>query len=269
VTASDPPATTARPTTRSPRRAGIPSLVLAAAISGGVAGAGTAQWLWPGDDAPPRTQTQLAHQAPGSPAAPATGTAQAAAAAILPSVVQVRAGASSGSGFVLDDRGHVMTNHHVIEGASSVRLQLAGGRSVAAVVVGSREADDIAVLRVQDPTDLEPAALGRSADLAIGESVIAVGSPLGLEGTVTGGLVSAVDREARLGGQAGQRMIQTDAPINPGNSGGPLVDLEGRVVGVNTAIATLGARGSGSIGIGFAVPIDRAVAVGAAIIDGG
>ena len=181
----------------------------------------------------------------------------------------MRAGAASGSGFVLDDRGHVMTNHHVVAGATTVRLQLAGGRSLSAVVVGSREADDIAVLRVQDPSDLDPAVLGSSADLAIGESVIAVGSPLGLQGTVTGGIVSALDREASLGGQAAQRMIQTDAPINPGNSGGPLVDLEGRVVGVNTAIATLGGQGSGSIGIGFAVPIDRAVDVAETIIDGG
>ena len=181
----------------------------------------------------------------------------------------MRAGASSGSGFVLDDRGHVITNHHVVEGATTVRLQLASGRSLSAVVVGSRASDDIAVLQVEDPSDLDPAVLGSSADLVIGESVIAVGSPLGLQGTVTGGIVSALDREASLGGQAAQRMIQTDAPINPGNSGGPLVDLDGRVVGVNTAIATLGGQGSGSIGIGFAVPIDRAVDVAERIIDGG
>ncbi|HET6969301.1 MAG TPA: trypsin-like peptidase domain-containing protein, partial [Ornithinibacter sp.] len=250
-------------------RARLPALVLAAVVSGGLAGAGAAHWVSLGEPTPSGAGTQIAQQPRGGAAAAAPGTAQAAAASILPSVVQVRAGASSGSGFVLDDRGHVMTNHHVVEGASTVRLQLAGGRSVSAVVVGSRESDDIAVLRVADPSALEPAALGRSADLAIGESVIAVGSPLGLQGTVTGGLVSAVDREASLGGRAAQRMIQTDAPINPGNSGGPLVDLEGRVVGVNTAIATLGGRGSGSIGIGFAVPVDRAVDVAEAIIDGG
>ena len=250
-------------------RAGIPTLLLAAVLSGALAGAGAAHWVSLGEPDVPAARTQIAQQPRGGAAAAAPGTAQAAAASILPSVVQVRAGASSGSGFVLDDRGHVMTNHHVVEGASTVRLQLAGGRSVSAVVVGSRESDDIAVLRVADASVLEPATLGRSADLAIGESVIAVGSPLGLQGTVTGGLVSALDREASLGGRAAQRMIQTDAPINPGNSGGPLVDLEGRVVGVNTAIATLGGRGSGSIGIGFAVPVDRAVAVAETIIDGG
>ena len=265
-----PPASPEAPAARPDRRrALVPSLVLAAVVSGGLAGAGAAHWVSLGEEAPAQTGTQLPQQPRSGTTAAAPGTAAAAAAAILPSVVQVRAGSTSGSGFVLDDRGHVMTNHHVIEGATTVRLQLAGGRSLSAVVVGSREADDIAVLRVEDPSDLDPAVLGSSADLAIGESVIAVGSPLGLQGTVTGGLVSALDREASLGGQAAQRMIQTDAPINPGNSGGPLVDLEGRVVGVNTAIATIGGQGSGSIGIGFAVPIDRAVDVAERIIDGG
>jgi putative serine protease PepD len=249
-------------------RGRLTSLVLVAVVSGGLAGAGAAHWVSLGEEPAQQAGTQLPQQR-RAPAAAAAGTAAAAAAAILPSVVQVRAGASSGSGFVLDDRGHVITNHHVVEGATTVRLQLASGRSLSAVVVGSRASDDIAVLRVEDPSDLEPAVLGSSADLVIGESVIAVGSPLGLQGTVTGGLVSALDREASLGGQAAQRMIQTDAPINPGNSGGPLVDLDGRVVGVNTAIATLGGQGSGSIGIGFAVPIDRAVDVAERIIDGG
>ena len=261
-----PPAPT--PSGQGRRRGLVPSLVLVAVFAGGLAGAGAAHWVSLGEDPAQQAGTQLPQQRRGAAAA-AVGTAAAAAAAILPSVVQVRAGASTGSGFVLDERGHVITNHHVVEGETTVRLQLAGGRSISAVVVGSRASDDIAVLRVEDPSDLEPAVLGSSADLVIGESVIAVGSPLGLQGTVTGGLVSALDREASLGGQAAQRMIQTDAPINPGNSGGPLVDLDGRVVGVNTAIATLGGQGSGSIGIGFAVPIDRAVDVAERIIDGG
>jgi putative serine protease PepD len=263
-----PPVTPPAAPAQDRRRTHLPSLVLAAVVAGGLAGAGTAHWVTL-DEEPRQTGTQLAQQ-PRSGGAPAgAGTAAAAAAGILPSVVSVRAGSSSGSGFVLDDLGHVMTNHHVVAGASTVRLELAGGRSVSATVVGSSEEDDIAVLRVQDPSDLDPALLGSSADLVIGEPVIAVGSPLGLQGTVTGGLVSALDREAVLGGQSAQRMIQTDAPINPGNSGGPLVDLEGRVVGVNTAIATLGGQESGSIGIGFAVPIDRAVDVAERIIDGG
>jgi putative serine protease PepD len=242
-------------------------VLLTAVLAGGLAGAGTAWWLEP--DAT-TGRTTIAQEPPsGRAPAAAAGTEQAAAAAIMPSVVQVRAGSASGSGFVLDDQGHVLTNHHVIDGASTVRLQLSTGRTVSATVVGSSAANDIAVLRVSDPSVLAPARIGQSSSLAIGQPVIAVGSPLGLSGTVTSGIVSAVDREARLGGQAAQSVIQTDASINPGNSGGPLVNLDGQVVGVNTAIATLGGRSSGSIGIGFAVPIDRAVSVAEDIIDGG
>jgi putative serine protease PepD len=160
----------------------------------------------------------------------------------------------------MDGEGHVLTNHHVVSGASSVRLVLSSGRTVTAEVVGSDADDDIAVLRA-DPGDLRAARLGVSADLRIGQPVIAVGSPLGLNGTVTSGVVSALDR-----GATAEAMIQTDASINPGNSGGPLVDLDGRVVGINTSIATLGGRGSGNIGIGFAVPIDRALDVARQIL---
>ncbi len=132
----------------------------------------------------------------------------------------------------MDDRGHVLTNHHVVAGADEVTLVLSTGRRVSAEVVGSSRADDIAVLRATGG-QLPAARLGVSEDLRIGQAVIAVGSPLGLNGTVTAGVVSALDR---------QEMIQTDASINPGNSGGPLVDLAGRVVGINTSIATLGGR---------------------------
>ncbi|MFW5470062.1 trypsin-like peptidase domain-containing protein [Knoellia sp. CPCC 206435] len=254
------------PSGRERRRSRLPALLLASALSGGLAGAGAAVVLGP--DPAPSSGSGIAAENPSArvPAA-ATGTEEGAAQAILPSVVQVRAGQSTGSGFVLDDRGHVMTNHHVVEGATSVSLQLAGGRVVTAIVVGSSETDDIAVLRA-DPQSLEPVRIGRSSALRIGQPVIAVGSPLGLDGTVTAGIVSAVERTASLGGAASQRVIQTDASINPGNSGGPLVNLDGQVVGVNTAIATVTGRASGSIGIGFAVPIDRAVDVAEDIIGG-
>lgn len=251
---------------RERRRSRLPALLLISALSGGFAGAGAAVVLGP-DDAP-SSGPGIAAEPPARRApASVAGTEEAAAQAILPSVVQIRAGRSTGSGFVLDDRGHVMTNHHVIEGESTVSLQLAGGRTVRATVVGSSEADDIAVLRA-DPQALEPARIGQSSALRIGQPVIAVGSPLGLDGTVTAGIVSTVERSARLGGGASQRVIQTDASINPGNSGGPLVNLDGQVVGVNTAIATISGRASGSIGIGFAVPIDRAVDVAEDIIPG-
>jgi S1-C subfamily serine protease len=137
---------------------------------------------------------------------------------------------------------------------------------VPATVVGTDASTDVAVLRVA-PTGAPPAlTLRASGDLRVGETVLAVGSPLGLSGTVTAGIVSAVDRLTGLGDERNrQSAIQTDAPINPGNSGGPLVDTAGRVVGMNTAIASLG---PGNIGIGFAIPADRAADVARQIIAG-
>ncbi len=247
---------------RRPARAGrLAPLVLIPALVGGAAGVGAA-WVGREDGAVP----SIVQQAPAPGTAAARADTEAAARAILPAVVQVRAGRGTGSGFVIDAAGHVMTNQHVVDGASRVSLLLAGGRRVSAEVVGGDEDEDIAVLRILGNA---PAAaqLGTSASLQIGQPVIAVGSPLGLSGTVTAGIVSAVDRTSRLGG-ANRTMVQTDASINPGNSGGPLVDLQGRVVGVNTAIATT-SGGGGNIGIGFAVPIDRAVQVARGIIAGG
>ena len=180
------------------------------------------------------------------------GSVEAAAATILPSVVQVRAGRGSGSGVIMDDRGHVLTNHHVVDGADEVTLVLSTGRRVDAEVIGSDRRNDIAVLQTT-AGNLPAATLGASDDVRIGQTVIAVGSPLGLNGTVTAGVVSAIDR----GPLDRREMIQSDASINPGNSGGPLVDLDGKVIGINTSIATLGGRSSGNIGIGFAVPIDE------------
>lgn len=240
-------------------------LLLVAALAGGLAGAGAAFLIGPdGDQA---TQQRIVAEPPSQRApASAAGTEEGAAQMILPSVVQVRAGGASGSGFVLDDRGHVMTNHHVVEGESTVLLRLASGRTVSAIVLGSSAEHDIAILRAETGA-VEPARMGRSSALRIGQPVIAVGSPLGLDGTVTAGIVSSVERFARLGGGANQPVIQTDASINPGNSGGPLVNLDGQVVGVNTAIASLTGEASGSIGIGFAVPIDRAVEVAEDIIE--
>jgi putative serine protease PepD len=190
-----------------------------------------------------------------------TGTTTTASAAqrVLPSVVQVRAGSRGGSGVVIDDS-HVVTNGHVVVGASTVELLLDDGRSVTGRVLGADERNDIAVVEA-DLGNTPAAALGSSAALQIGQPVIAVGSPLGLTGSVTAGVVSAVDRSS---GNYPGPMVQTDASINQGNSGGPLVDLRGQVVGINTAIATVGS--SGNIGIGFAVPIDRAADVAGRII---
>ena len=205
-----------------------------------------------------------------APPAAAQGSISAAAASVLPGVVSVRAGRATGSGFAIDQQGHVVTNAHVVEGASDVSLVLSNGRTVDADVVGSDEDNDLAVLQVPaaDTEGLRALTLGRSAQLRVGDPVLAVGSPLGLEGTVTAGIVSAVDRQARFGDNGTrQSAIQTDAAINPGNSGGPLVNAAGQVVGVNTAIATLGTSRSGNIGIGFAIPVDRMTTIVEDLLD--
>jgi len=245
---------------RTPRGRRLPSLLLAALLAGGIGGGTTWFALDRSDLAVPRIE--VVQSAPSDDPVAAAGSPQAAAA-VLPSVVEVRAGASGGSGFVLDTAGHVITNHHVIDGADSVTLRLVDGRRVTATVLGNDENSDIAVL-VADRSMLTPAAMGQSGGLQIGQPVLAIGSPLGLAGTVTAGIVSAIDRQAS---SIGLGLIQTDASINPGNSGGPLVDMNGRVIGVNTAIATLGSRDSGNIGIGFAVPIDLAVNVARSVIE--
>ena len=203
---------------------------------------------------------------------PAALDAVRIAAAVLPGVVsiEVRTGGSeaTGSGFVVDDRGHILTNAHVVDGARRVRVVTQDGTRRTATVLGADPRQDVAVLQVDDGPPLPALELGRSDAVQVGDEVLAVGSPLGLVGTVTAGIVSAKDREVRLGTAGGRaRALQTDAPINPGNSGGPLLDAAGRVVGIDSAIATLqGGSASGSIGIGFAIPVDRAVQVASALV---
>ena len=158
-----------------------------------------------------------------------------------------------GSGFLIDDGGWVMTNHHVVDAAKKVVVQLADGTELTATDVHSDPSSDVAVCRVQISGPFVPALLGDSDTLEIGDWVLAIGSPFKLEATVSAGIISAKNRTlARI--RRG-RLLQTDAAINPGNSGGPLIDLDGRVVAVNTAIAT---RNGGYQGIGFAIPINQA-----------
>ncbi|WP_238161336.1 S1C family serine protease [Kribbella antibiotica] len=244
------------------RRAGVVLGTLALSlVAGGVAGAVTGGWDGTSVDLP---------QAEAPAATGQQGSISAAAASVLPGVVSVRAGRATGSGFAIDAQGHVVTNAHVVEGASDVSLVLSNGRQVDADVLGVDANNDLAVLQVAtaDAEGLRALTLGRSAQLHVGDPVLAVGSPLGLEGTVTAGIVSAVDRQARFGdNNTRQSAIQTDAAINPGNSGGPLVNAAGQVVGVNTAIATLGSSRSGSIGIGFAIPVDRMTTIVKSLID--
>ncbi|MGZ4540836.1 MAG: S1C family serine protease [Blastococcus sp.] len=194
------------------------------------------------------------------------------AARVSPAVVsiEVRVGqaGATGSGVVIDGaKGYIVTNNHVVSGAAGVegaeiRAVFSDGSGSAARIVGRDPSSDIAVLKVEKP-GLVTATLGSSKDVVVGDPVVAIGSPLGLAGTVTSGIVSALDRPVRLSGEGSDTnavidAVQTDAPINPGNSGGALVDATGAVIGINSAIASLGGNGTtgGSIGLGFAIPID-------------
>ena len=203
------------------------------------------------------------------------GSVPAVAQALLPSTVQIIAelagdtGGATGSGFVLDREGHVVTNNHVVAAAAqsegSILVIDHLGERHAATVVGRSAVYDLAVLALEDADGLEPAALGASQVLHVGDSVVAFGSPLGLSQTVTSGIVSALNRPVTTSGESDDdssyiNAVQTDAAINPGNSGGPLVNLAGEVVGVNSAIATTGGAvggESGNIGVGFAIPIEQ------------
>lgn len=191
---------------------------------------------------------------------------------VLPSVVSIETqssdGGSSGSGFVIDSSGYILTNNHVIDSAAisggQIKVRLSTGNSYTARVIGRDSSYDLAVLKITAP-NLKALQFGDSDAVAVGDSVIAIGSPLGLSGTVTLGIISAKNRAVTAGERDSENSfinaLQTDAAINPGNSGGPLVDSTGAVIGVNSAIATLGSGfgpRTGSIGLGFAIPINQA-----------
>ena len=263
------------PPTRYPRRG--PS---AGAVIGMVAGAGliavTAGVIGGGvgyvvarETLPPVTATE-ATSTVATAALPSVvpGTIAEVAATAQPAVVQLNVvggpGEGTGSGFVISDDGYIITNHHVAGVAAeggSIEVVFSDGSTETGRLVGSSPGYDVAVVKV-NRTGMDALPLGSSADLNVGDAVIAVGSPLGLTGTVTTGIVSALNRPVTAGGEADLAFInaiQTDAAINPGNSGGPLLDGTGAVIGVNSAIATMGMGAqSGSIGLGFAIPIDVA-----------
>jgi len=166
-----------------------------------------------------------------------------------------------GTGFIIDKSGHIITNNHVVENADKIKVKLKDEREFEAKIIGRDPQTDLALIKIDAKGDLPVASLGRSADLKVGEWVLAVGSPFGLEQTVTAGIVSAKGRA--IGSGPYDDFIQTDASINPGNSGGPLLNLNGEVVGINTAIIAHGQ------GIGFAIPIDMATQVVAQLKENG
>ncbi|MET8150391.1 trypsin-like peptidase domain-containing protein [Actinoplanes sp. NPDC049668] len=211
-------------------------------------------------------------------------------AAVKDSVVSITTGSGEGSGVVLTADGYIVTNNHVVATAQgdTVTVIFADGKKADAKIVGTDPRTDLAVIKAEGVSDLTAAKFGSSANMQVGDTVLALGSPLGLEGSVTEGIVSAKDRTIRAGGEDGQQapqnpfgqpqqqssgatsmsgLLQTDAPINPGNSGGALVNTNGEVIGINSAIATSGA-GSGNIGLGFAIPSDKARAVAESLMKG-
>jgi putative serine protease PepD len=189
------------------------------------------------------------------------------AARVLPSVVSIETtaadGGATGSGFVIDANGYLLTNNHVVAGSLTIKVLLNDGREFAARILGRDESYDLAVLKIE-ASGLKALQFGDSDNVQVGDPVIAIGSPLGLSGTVTQGIISAKNRPVTAGDSETESAtsfisaLQTDAAINPGNSGGPLVDATGAVIGVNSAIASLGDSRSGSIGLGFAIPINQA-----------
>lgn len=249
------------------------ALLAAALASGGTYAATTLA----DDGSPVMHQTSTLPASSTLPVSQAQQSApdwQAVARTVAPGVVSITVegaqGEGQGSGVVIDDRGHVLTNNHVASGAGGdarLSVTLASGDTYAATVTGTDPSTDLAVLTITDPPeDLTPVQLGASDSLSVGDPVMAIGNPLGLSGTVTTGIVSALDRPVTTGEQPGQaggeaavtNAVQTSAAINPGNSGGALVDAAGRLVGINSSIASLGGGRSGSIGIGFAIPVDTA-----------
>ncbi|HET6870577.1 MAG TPA: trypsin-like peptidase domain-containing protein, partial [Solirubrobacteraceae bacterium] len=174
---------------------------------------------------------------------------------IQPQVVQIRTDGGLGSGIVFDTKGHIVTNAHVVAGASSLSVTLADGRRFAAQLVGAYVPDDLAVISIGSGHAVTPATFADSSKVEVGDLVLAVGNPLGLQSSVTDGIVSGVGRDVSEGqGVVLPNAIQTSAPINPGNSGGALVDLQGQVVGIPTLAASNPQIGGTAAGIGFAVP---------------
>ncbi len=291
--------------------AALAALLVAGGV-GGVVGYEAASAGSSGGSSSVLSGTADSSSSAGAAAAPA-GSVEAVAQKVLPSVVQLRGASGEGSGIVISADGLILTNAHVLEAGEAPQQSSGGGLGglggllgggqqqqqqqaapqlqavfqngqVAPVqVVGTDATADLAVVRATGVSGLTPVALGDSSQLQVGQGVVAVGSPLGLSGTVTSGIVSALQRPVATGGaQSGQATVidavQTDAAINPGNSGGALVDMDGRVIGITSAIASLGSgssegsgqqQQSGSIGLGFAIPINQAKRIGDQLVQQG
>jgi S1-C subfamily serine protease len=197
----------------------------------------------------------------------ATEPVAAVAAAVAPAVVQIETTQGLGSGFIYDASGLILTAGHVVDGAQQVQVRLADGTRLTGTVVGTDDSTDVAVVRIPQREGLPVAKLATGVPLQVGQMAIAIGSPFGLDQTVTAGIVSAVGRSTETPGGV-IPAVQTDAPINSGNSGGALVDRQGRIIGINDSIITGNSANSGNVGVGFAIPIDIAKVVADKLVAG-
>lgn len=272
------------PPPRRKRRAG--RLVAAATgiilLSGASAAGGAALYASMNDDtgSTSSTGTSLDEPATSSNSIRSASDVSAVAAKVLPATVKINVAGQSesgtGTGIVISKDGTVLTNNHVIAAAAeggSITVAFSDGTNAEAKIIGRDVATDVAVIKAEGVSGLPTATLGDSKEVKVGQTVVAIGSPFGLESTVTQGIISALNRPVSPGDGTGQATsttfpaIQTDAAINPGNSGGPLVDLDGNVIGINSAINT-GGGGNGSVGLGFAIPINLVNSVATQILDG-
>ncbi|MGN6780104.1 MAG: S1C family serine protease [Marmoricola sp.] len=271
-------------------------VLVSALLVGGAAGVGGAAWYdaWEGGGSSTAAATTPSPSSDGGSGTSASTAVddqgvENVAAAVLPSVVKINVvgqnEAGSGSGIILSKDGDILTNNHVVAVAGKsglITVNFNDGRTVRASIVGTDPVTDIAVIHAKGVSGLKPATIGNSSNLKVGQKVVAVGSPYGLNATVTSGIVSALHRPVSVdtseqqtpqnpfGNQAQSQgpdlsttypAIQTDAAINPGNSGGPLVDMDARVVGINSSIRTAGGAEGGSIGLGFSIPIDEVLPI--------
>lgn len=292
-----PPSVPAMTTPPAPKRGRrLAELTAVAVITGLIASGSTlaVTGAYDGTDAATTTGTSqsLGRDTDTAPVIQADGSAPnwtATASAVSPSVVAITAtsaqGGGQGSGVIIDSSGHVLTNNHVVAGAQELTVTTSDGRTFAAEIRGTDPSTDLAVITITgNPSNLTPIAVGDSDALAVGDPVMAVGNPLGLAGTVTTGIVSALNRPVTTQGESsgqdqfgqGQSQaepvvtnaIQTSAAINPGNSGGALVNAGGQLIGINSSIASLGSSSgqSGNIGIGFAIPVNEATSIAEQLI---
>ncbi|GAA4936521.1 S1C family serine protease [Actinoplanes utahensis] len=230
------------------RRVAGGAAVLVLIAGGGSTGAVLAEQYLNAGPAPATAASSTVSE--GSDLAPIVATVQPSVVTVL---VDGARSSSLGSGVVIGANGLILTNNHVVEADGTVSVRLSTGRTVPATVVSTDPTHDLALVQATGLSGLTPVTFATDDTVAVGDTVLAFGAPLGLEGTVTSGIVSALDRTLDTGEEKLTGLLQTDAAINQGNSGGALVDMSGRVVGINVAIATTG-DSSGSVGLGFAIP---------------